>query len=134
VTSYEYQDVWYHRFQSKFENTRNITIHKYENKRTIELPEIGGRLFDLAFVDSPVGLSGNSREQYSRLNTCEAAARHTDRIMLHDTQRLGERNTLDLFAERGWTITPVDGAGRLSLMSHRDSANKIAREQVVHLT
>jgi hypothetical protein len=117
VDSFEHKEKWHRQFTAAFQHNPKIRIHEYQNDDPIEIPELEGKQFDLAFVDSPNGVSGNNPEACSRLNTCEAAARYVQRVILHDAQRGGEQNTLSLFAERGWMIESIDPDGKMALLS-----------------
>lgn len=96
VVTCEYDGKWLAHYRQKFAGLPNVELRQFENTQPIKLAgqELGR--FDLAFVDSPIGTKTRSR-----LNTSEAADRHSDRWILHDATRRGERETLNYFAAQG---------------------------------
>jgi len=94
----------------------NVTIHSYDNIRDIRVPQIEGKKFDIAFVDSPPAVTA---KYFARLYTCLFASRHTDTILLHNAHRDSEMNTLRLFEEIGWDIKyiypPVRGVSTIGI-------------------
>lgn len=57
--------------------------------------------YDMAFVDGPVGTM-----RLSRLESILFAETRTEIILLHDTERKGERDSLSVMFYRGWKLTP----------------------------
>jgi len=95
ITSLEYQQWYYDLYKDKF----NVVL--FENTPIIKL-ELD-KVFDMAFIDSPVGVN----KSISRLNSCEFASKYTKRILLHDSNRIGEIVTQMIFTERGWNVRKI---------------------------
>lgn len=108
VCSLEYQEKWYRHYRKEFADNPHVTIIDYTNEPDLSIPELDSRTFDLGFVDSPVGKLGVHYKQFARINACEYVAARTDVWMLHDARRHGERNTLSLFEDKGWTIDMIE--------------------------
>lgn len=104
VVSLEYQDHWFRHYQREFSDHPAVTIMRYENRGELIIPELDSRKFDLGFVDSPVGKLGAIYKKFARINSCEFVAAHTDLWLLHDARRPGEKNTLSVFEDKGWTV------------------------------
>lgn len=85
----------------------NVQLLPYKNTPEIILPELNGKTFDLAFVDSPVGVDLKSatrfpgQENCSRLNTLLFAVAHSPIVLLHDAKRPGEQATLERIKDCG---------------------------------
>ena len=117
VVSLEYQMRWFEHFRQVFAPHPQVQVIHYDNQPEICVPELNGQRFDLGFVDSPEGQLGRHCKRFARLNACEFVAGRTSQWMLHDAQRQGERDTLAVFEEKGWTIRPLDGAPKLAIVS-----------------
>lgn len=61
---------------------------------------VSNRSFDVAFVDSPHGQS----HYFSRLESCLLAAEFAPIIILHDTNREGEKRTIGVLVSIGWRV------------------------------
>lgn len=62
--------------------------------------EGGLRRFDLAFVDAPY--AHKSKKKYTRANTMWAARAYSDMVLVHDSKRIGESNSIKVLFS-GWT-------------------------------
>jgi hypothetical protein len=132
VVSLEYDEKWFRRYKQAFQDVPNVRILKFTNASTVLVPELGNRTFDFAFVDSPVGTLYKER---SRLNSCEFVAERTSQWMLHDSQRVAERQTLDEFAIRGWRVEPVPDSPKLSLVKRNTlSRDTLRRPEISAVT
>jgi len=103
VWTAECNECWFNHYRQLFADESAIQIVRFENVPLIQIPELEGKRFDLAFVDSPAGHEfppGMS----SRLNSCEFAALYTDRLLLHDAERAGEQATIAKVQNAGWRI------------------------------
>ncbi len=126
VVSLEYDEKWFQRCQHAFRDVPNVRILRFTNSSPIRVPQLVNRTFDFAFVDSPVGSLYKER---SRFNSCEFAAERTNQWMLHDAQRVGERQTLEEFEARGWRVEPVPVSPKLSLV-RRGTASTAPRQRL----
>uniref|UniRef100_A0A7C4LLN1 Class I SAM-dependent methyltransferase n=1 Tax=Schlesneria paludicola TaxID=360056 RepID=A0A7C4LLN1_9PLAN len=118
VWSAEYNDWWFEHYRRLFAEMPAIHLIRFQNAPLIEIPELDGRRFDLAFIDSPAGHEfppGMSPRQ----NTCEVAAKYVDRILLHDIQRPGEQATIRKMQEAGWDIECTWESARCALLRNR---------------
>ncbi len=122
IVSLEYQDKWYRHYRREFAEHPQVTILRYDNDPELQIPELDDCKFDLAFVDSPVGKLGVLYKRFARINSCEYVASRTDTWILHDARREGERNTLSVFEDKGWSVEVIDkGAGMA--IARRDSSH-----------
>ncbi len=88
VWSFEYQERWLRHCRRTFAGRPRLTLGRFENVPDVRLPELVGRRFDMAFVDSPTAAHRPVAVPQSRLNTTLAAARYSDVILLHDVDRV----------------------------------------------
>lgn len=119
VTTLEHEDVWYARAQSKFGDMLRVKVLRYANEPVIEVPELNGDRFDLAFVDSPQGtrharVEHLGQEGMSRKNTVAYALTKAPVVLLHDAHRPGERRTLKLFADEGFPVELIGERQRIA--------------------
>jgi hypothetical protein len=116
IISLEHNPKWMAVARDKLSGMHpNLRLLSYKNAPKINLPELNGKTFDLAFVDSPVGVdlkSGTSfpgQENCSRLNTLLFALSRTPVVLLHDAKRPGEQATLDRIRNCGtYNIEMID--------------------------
>jgi hypothetical protein len=93
IVTVEHNDKWFEVARRTLKAHKNITLLRYHDAPVVEMPEIQGRLFDLAIVDSPPGAGNRSRivhpgqEGLSRFNTLKFACEHAKIVMLHDADR-----------------------------------------------
>lgn len=106
ITSLEYNDLFYDCAFETFKEFDKVEIVRYNDEPVITLLLSGE--FDVAFVDSPVGVKKN----FARLNTCMFASQRTKRILLHDSRRVGEQLTQMVFTELGWNVIEVCSSQR----------------------
>ncbi len=95
ICSYEFNPKWLKFAQQEFASYPNLTISKFDDQDEIEIDAEGS--FDLCFIDSPVG-----KPSLSRLNTCLCASKYSNLIILHDSKRKGERETIQYMQTLGW--------------------------------
>jgi hypothetical protein len=91
----------------------NMTVHI--SLVELSVPISDNKKFDLIFVDSP---KGRCFVKFSRLNTVLYARSRTDLILLHDCDRIEEKNTVNVLEEIGWVT--VKNRYRLILMKRCD--------------
>jgi hypothetical protein len=91
-----------------------VEIIGFTNSCPVEFDaEIIGE-FDIAFVDSPVGIEARSavrhkgQENCSRLNTVISALELAPIVLLHDAKRRGEQATLQRVSDLGHRVTMID--------------------------
>lgn len=115
VVTLEHDSYWRHKARRKFGNDKRVKIVPYVNKPTVLVPHgaLGETPFDLAFVDSPQGVSKPGhvthpgQEGLSRCNTMRFALGVAPVVLLHDAQRRGEQATLERLANEGFGIEQV---------------------------
>lgn len=96
-------------YSKKFTNLSNkckIINYKKEDILDISLNE----RFDLAFVDGPFGT-----KSLSRLNSCLFSMRYSDHILLHDFQRVGEKETAKFITDnyKDWNVITIETKRKL---------------------
>jgi hypothetical protein len=98
----------------EFIDTGRVEIIGFTNSCPVEFdaPIVGE--FDLAFVDSPVGIEARSairhrgQENCSRFNTVVAALELAPVVLIHDAKRRGEQETLRRVGALGHRVTMLD--------------------------
>lgn len=115
VWTAECNAYWLTHYQQLFANEPVIHVIPYENVPSVSIPELEGRRFELAFIDSPAGHE-SPPGMSSRLNACEFGAQHTDRLLLHDAERPGEQATIHRMQETGWKIDGTWDGARCTLL------------------
>lgn len=107
IVSLEHNQQWMERAKDKFAGYLNVHLVPYKNAAEIVVPQLNGKVFDLALVDSPVGVDLRSatrfpgQENCSRLNTLLFAVAHSPIVLLHDAKRPGEQATLERIKDCG---------------------------------
>ena len=115
VWTAECNEDWLDHYRQLFADEPAIHIVPFENIPSIRIPELEGKRFDLAFIDSPTGHEfppGMS----SRLNSCGFAGQHADRLLLHDAERAGEQATIAKMQDAGWRIDSTWEGARCVLL------------------
>ncbi len=115
VWTAECNAYWLQYYQQLFAGEPAIHMIPFENVPIVSIPEMEGRRFELAFVDSPAGHEfppGMS----PRLNACEFAAQHANQLLLHDAERPGELATIRRMQEAGWKIDGIWQGARCALL------------------
>lgn len=115
VVTLEHDAYWFEKARHRFRDEARVEIGAYANRPLVSVPNgaLGGKGFDLAFVDSPVGVTRPGyvahpgQRRLSRYNTMQFALRVAPVVLLHDAQRSGERNTLKKLARRGYRVERV---------------------------
>lgn len=123
VVSLEYQQKWFEHYRREFAQHPQVQVIQFHNQPTISVPQLREQQFDLGFVDSPVGAL---YKHYARMNACEFVADRTNRWMLHDAQRAGERNTLSAFQGRGWVVEYLEQLPKTAIASRDASLRCVA--------
>jgi hypothetical protein len=104
----------------EFVTSGRVKIIGFTNTCPVEFdaPILG--VFDVAFVDSPVGIEARSavrhkgQENCSRLNSIMSALELAPVVLLHDAKRRGEQNALRRVEELGHRVTMLDCAKGLA--------------------
>ncbi|MFZ4401907.1 MAG: hypothetical protein ACOYO1_17895 [Bacteroidales bacterium] len=104
VESYENDQEWLKKYFDIYKQYKlnNISISLFENIYPLTIiPK--EKYYDLIFVDAPWGgWECPNHPTKSRFNTMSFASKYTDKIILHDTKREREINTIQYFEELGW--------------------------------
>jgi hypothetical protein len=116
VYSLEYEARWLAHYRGVFANRPQLTLGVFQNREPAVLPQGLPERFDMALVDSPAGEHVAGAAGCSRLNTCLAAAAHTDLILLHDVNRSTERSTVEHMRNLGWDCESLAGAPKLAAL------------------
>jgi hypothetical protein len=127
VDTYEHNQLWFDRAQHSlrtFRDQQRVFVHMYKNDAKIHLPSSPRIMFDVAIVDSPVGVSKRrhefpGQEGCARLNTLRYACEHARVVLLHDAHRMGEINSLNRVESEGLTqdITVVSTLKGLAIIT-----------------
>lgn len=110
VVTLEHSPYWHGKAQHRFKDDERVKIVPYMNLRVIYAPKVEGMRFDLAFVDSPQGVSKpghvvhRGQEGLSRYNTMRFALEAAPVVLLHDANRRGERATLKKLVGAGYRV------------------------------
>lgn len=100
IISYEFDKKWLEETKTRFNGLVDIRYFDHTRFPLTVDDDIENRKFDLILVDSPIGLHGKKTPRFagyencSRWNTLEWASRHTDHILLHDSHREGEQESI----------------------------------------
>lgn len=112
VWSLECDAGWFEAWSERLHRRAGLELVLFQNLPELEVPELDGLRFDMAFVDGPPGCG---YQHFSRLNAVDFAAGRTDCVMLHDAKRQKEANTLLLLRERGWQIRVLESRRGLAI-------------------
>jgi len=115
VWTAECNEDWLDHYRQLFADEPAIHIVPFENIPSIRIPELEGKRFDLAFIDSPTGHEFPPRMS-SRLNSCGFAGQHADRLLLHNAERSGEQATIAKMQDAGWRIDSTWEGARCVLL------------------
>lgn len=107
IVTCEHKDKWFKVAQKRFKKEPRVKLLRYTDTDPVEVPDLGGEMFDIAFVDSPQGFypmrkAHPGMEDCSRLNTCLFALKHAKVVLLHDANRPLERGTLGRLNQMGY--------------------------------
>lgn len=102
VISYETNPEWAEEIRSRVTDKNNLEIRLWDGEKVEEkLPQ-----FDLAFVDAPVGkLNGG----IGRRHSTEIAAKHSDRVIIHDAGRNEETMWQFMFLRQEFKMVGKNG-------------------------
>lgn len=112
VVSCEYDPVWADRAKLDFRD-HPVEVLSYGNRPNVEVEGLGDEVFDIAFVDSPVG-QGRRRvaqpdaPECNRLNTVMFALTRAPVVFLHDARRPGETATLERVMLAGHEVEMIE--------------------------
>jgi len=109
IFSYEYNKKWLKIAQQEFKNFPNVKIFEFKNTNKVEINL--NTTFDLCFIDAPLG-----KPSFSRLNTCLCAAKYTNLMVLHDSRRKGEKETIKYLEALGWIPTFINTSSGLCIL------------------
>jgi hypothetical protein len=114
IATCEYKDAYLQKAIEDFKQWPHVTVHRFLNNADVEVLGLTRSNYDLAFVDSPVGIESKSsprfpgQEDCSRLNTCIYALSRAPVILLHDAKRDGEQATLARLQAMGCIVEMID--------------------------
>jgi hypothetical protein len=110
--SLEYNETWFSKYSKQFSNDNRVKFIKYTNKPNLE---IYGTIdaYDMCFVDSPRGTL-----TCSRMNAVIYATTKTNRIIIHDSRRVGEKQTIQYLNSFGYVETFFNTRKGLSLLTN----------------
>jgi len=96
------------KFAEKLTKFSNVDIIVGSLHKEIEIPD---SKFDLAFVDGPPAMGVTKGK--ARFHPTVAAIQLSDRVMIHDTKRIGEQNTIaELFENEQWVRSECPNSKR----------------------
>lgn len=110
----EHQDRWFGAAAEMLAPHPAVKLHRYINEAKVSVPTLPAGMFDLAFVDGPVGLEARSaprfpgQENMSRWNTLAFALSRADIVLLHDAKREHEQNSLRELERIGYRVEMID--------------------------
>jgi hypothetical protein len=109
LVSLESDDAWYRAAVHEFRGVEHLELYRFENSPQLSIPEVDDRCFDVAFVDSPVGMPRRrirlpGQVQLSRFNTLSYALERAPFAVLHDARRTAERRTLARLSSLGFCV------------------------------
>lgn len=127
IVTCEYQDRWLLRAVEMLKPFPQVSVHRYRNAAEVTVDGLPERQFDLAFVDSPLGIEARmhadigGQEGCSRLNTLLFALGRAPIVLFHDAKREGELRSLERVIALGHTVDMIDtikGMARVTRGSH----------------
>ncbi len=114
LVGFENDEEWLKVAREKFKEYSNVSFFKFRNEKDIELNVQGN--FDLSFVDSSLGNPASFR-----LDTCLYAMKYTKVIILHDSKRRGEQETIEHLRNLGWSPTQINTKKGLCILRKIDA-------------
>jgi len=114
ILTCEYNDRWFNSANELFKGQPSVSLLRYRNDSEVSVEGLRpDDQFDLAFVDSPIGMPGHAvrhpgQEDCSRLNTVLFALQRAPVVLLHDAKRPGERMTLNRVAASGHAVSMIE--------------------------
>lgn len=114
IHTYEYQDRWFAQARELLRGHPHVSVHRYRNEPEVAVRGQSEMKFDLAFVDSPLGVPSRGsvrhpgQEDCNRLNTVLCALVLAPIVLLHDAKRDGEAATLARVVAMGHLVEVID--------------------------
>jgi predicted O-methyltransferase YrrM len=100
VWSLEHDPAWHERLRQQLGEPAGLRqLLQYTFWPELRVLDLQAERFDLAFVDGP---PTSFFRRFARLNAIEFAAARTDVILLHDSRREMEQNSMMVMEEKGW--------------------------------
>lgn len=129
IVSCEHDEDYLAKACAQFKEHRQVSLHQYRNAVEVHVQGVSPeKRFDLAFVDSPVGMEARravrlpGQEECSRYNTCMYALARAPIVLLHDAKREAERHTLARLATDGYLIEMIDTPKGIARITRKVSA------------
>lgn len=114
IATCEYQDRWLAATVEMLAPHPQVVVHRYVNAAEVEVEGLPPGEFDLAFVDSPLGIEARryvgfpGQEGCSRLNTLLFALSRAPVVLFHDARREGEQRSLERVIEMGHAVEMIE--------------------------
>lgn len=128
ILTCEYNDRWFNSAHELFKGRPEVSLLRYRNDPEVSVAGLApDDTFDLAFVDSPIGIPSRGtvrhpgQEDCNRLNTVLFALERAAVVLLHDAKRPGEEMTLSRVAASGHAVSMIDtrkGIARIERAPH----------------
>jgi hypothetical protein len=123
VDTLEYDAAEHGRISELFAPLAHVRVHTHGRPIDTPLPYVR---YDLAFVDGP---SGRNYAGHTRLDAVLFAVARADMVLLHDSTRAGERETLDHMRGLGYDVRSLTADGRgIAVITKRQDACKPSRK------
>lgn len=126
IVTCEHDDEWLAKAEKRFAEYDQVQVLRYRNEPKVVVEGLHGRAsFDLAFVDSPLGVAGKrlehpGQEGCARLNTLEYALKRAPVVLLHDAHRDGEQASLERIKADGHKVEMIPGRGNMARITRAD--------------
>lgn len=131
VVTCEYQDRWMDSARQLLKAYSHVSLHHFSNEIEVRVDGLSRKCFDLAFVDSPLGIEARShtpipgQEGCSRLNTLLYAIERAPVVLFHDARREGEMRSLQRIIDMGHIVEMIEtpkGIARITRRPHPEMA------------
>lgn len=128
IRTCEYQDRWIAQAAELLRGHPHVSVHRYCNEPVVKMQDDPGNEFDLAFVDSPLGVPSRGavrhpeQEDCNRLNTVLYALDRSPVVLLHDAKREGEAATLARVAAMRHRVEMIDTRKGIARIVRRGAA------------
>lgn len=126
IVTCEYQDRWFTEAVERLKLYPQVIVCRYDNAADVVVHDLPRMDFDLAFVDSPLGIEARRHVDLdghagcSRLNTLLFALRCAPVVLFHDAKREGEQRALDRVRELGYRVEMIDSVKGMARIMRRD--------------
>jgi hypothetical protein len=115
VVTCEYSERWLNGARELLKGYSEVRVLRYFNEPEARVEGLAAaETFDMAFVDSPLGLPSRgavrhaAQEECNRLNTVLFAIERAPVVLLHDARRPGEQETLKAVIAAGHSVSRIE--------------------------